>query len=148
MEVLEIHDFDAAADWMVKHNKANYMGTKRAVGAYIAHEAMALLKHGVRINAICPGPTDTPLARANAAAWLGNGADYRAEVGTEPSQPIEQAYPLVFLCSAAASAITGITLISDAGWVSAGLTGSFPPASMLAKIMLGRIPIPSAGGAQ
>ena len=34
--------------------------------------------------------------------WLGFGADYRAEVGSEPSTPLEQAYPLVFLCSDAA----------------------------------------------
>jgi NAD(P)-dependent dehydrogenase (short-subunit alcohol dehydrogenase family) len=144
LEVLEIHDFDEATDWMVKHGKANYMGTKRTVGAYVAHEAMALLRQGVRVNAICPGPTDTPLAQANAATWLGTGADYRAELGIEASQPVEQAYPLLFLCSAAAAAISGITLISDAGWTSSGLTGSFPPATMIAKIMLGRIPIPSA----
>ena len=34
--------------------------------------------------------------------WLGFGADYRDEVGVEASTPLEQAYPLVFLCSDAA----------------------------------------------
>ena len=42
-----------------------------------------MLKRGIRINAICPGPTDTPLAQANKDAWLGFGADYRAELGIE-----------------------------------------------------------------
>ena len=62
-------------------------------------QAFPLLKRGIRINAICPGPTDTPLAQANKEMWLGFGADYRAEVGVEASTPLEQAYPLVFLCS-------------------------------------------------
>ncbi len=63
---------------------------------------MAFLKQGIRINAICPGPTDTPLAQANKEMWLGFGADYREAVGVEAATPLEQAYPLVFLCSDAA----------------------------------------------
>ena len=35
---------------------------------------------------------------------------------------MEQAYPLVFLCSDAAAAISGITLISDVGYISSGIT--------------------------
>ena len=84
---------------------------------------------------------DTPLARANPEAWLGTGSDYRGELGIEASQPMEQAFPLVFLCSDAASAITGITLVSDAGWGSSALTGAFPPAEMMGKLLFGRISI-------
>ena len=29
-----------------------------------------MLQNGIRINAVLPGPTDTPLARANADIWL------------------------------------------------------------------------------
>ena len=39
--------------------------------------AYPLLAKGIRINAIMPGPTDTPLAQANKEMWLGFGADYR-----------------------------------------------------------------------
>ena len=78
------------------------MWSKQAICAYVAREAMSFLKQGIRINAICPGPTDTPLAQANKDMWLGFGADYRAEVGVEAATPLEQAYPLVFLCSDAA----------------------------------------------
>ena len=53
------------------------MWSKQAICAYVAREAMPLLKQGIRINAICPGPTDTPLAQANKDMWLGFGADYR-----------------------------------------------------------------------
>jgi NAD(P)-dependent dehydrogenase (short-subunit alcohol dehydrogenase family) len=99
---------------------------------------MPLLKEGIRINAICPGPTDTPLAQQNKDLWLGFGADYRAEVSVEASTPLEQAYPLVFLCSDAAAAVTGITLITDAGYMSSGITASFPGATPIARLLLGR----------
>jgi NAD(P)-dependent dehydrogenase (short-subunit alcohol dehydrogenase family) len=140
-EVLDIDDYDAAAKWMIDHGQASYMGTKQAMCAYVARQCMTFLKRGIRINAVCPGPTDTPLARANPDAWLGTGSDYRTEVGVEVSKPIEQANALVFLGSDAASAITGITLVSDAGWGSSGLTGAYPPAEMLAKLLFGRISV-------
>ncbi|WP_018636511.1 SDR family oxidoreductase [Parafrankia elaeagni] len=137
-EYLAITDFDEATKWAVDHGKADYMWSKRAVCAYVASQAMPLLKQGVRINAICPGPTDTPLARANEDRWLGFGTDYRAEVGTEPATPLEQAYPLLFLCSDAASAVNGITLTADSGYFSAGIAESFPPATPVVKFLLGR----------
>ena len=50
-------------------------------------------------------------------------------MGVKASTPLEQAYPLVFLCSDAAAGITGAVLVSDAGYFSAGMAGSFQPAS-------------------
>jgi NAD(P)-dependent dehydrogenase (short-subunit alcohol dehydrogenase family) len=138
-EYLDTPDFDSAAAWVAEHNKADYLSTKQAICAYVAREAFPLLKHGIRINAICPGPTDTPLAQANKDLWLGFGADYRGEVGIEASTPLEQAYPLVFLCSDAAAAITGITMITDAGYISSGITESFPPATPAALFLTGRM---------
>jgi len=137
-ELLATPDFENAVAWVEKHGKANYMAMKQAVCAYVASQAFRLLKQGIRINAICPGPTDTPLAQANKELWLGFGADFRAEAGIKASTPMEQAYPLLFLCSDAASAINGITLTTDAGYMSSGITGSFPNATMIAKVLTGR----------
>jgi NAD(P)-dependent dehydrogenase (short-subunit alcohol dehydrogenase family) len=137
-ELLDTPDFDSATRWVHDHGKADYMSMKQTICAYVARQAFPLLKEGIRINAICPGPTDTPLAQANKEMWLGFGSDYRGEVGVEASTPLEQAYPLVFLCSDAARAITGITLISDAGYMSAGITGSFPEATPIANLLLNR----------
>jgi NAD(P)-dependent dehydrogenase (short-subunit alcohol dehydrogenase family) len=137
-ELLETPDFDAATRWVHEHGKADYMSMKQAICAYVARQAFPFLKEGIRINAICPGPTDTPLAQANKDMWLGFGADYRGEVGIEASAPLEQAYPLVFLCSDAAVAITGVTLISDAGYMSSGITESFPDATAIANLLLNR----------
>ena len=135
-QVLAIADFDEAAAWFQRHNWADYMHTKQVICGYVASQAFPLLKDGIRINAICPGPTETPLALANKDMWLGFGADYRAETGTAVSTPLEQAYPLLFLCSDAARAISGIILTSDAGYMSAGITEAFPAATPVANFLL------------
>jgi NAD(P)-dependent dehydrogenase (short-subunit alcohol dehydrogenase family) len=137
-ELLATPDFDSAARWVEENGKADYMSTKQAICAYVASQAFPLLKQGIRINAICPGPTETPLALANKDMWLGFGSDYRGEVGIEASTPLEQAYPLVFLCSDAAAVVTGITMITDAGYMSSGITGSFPGATAIANMLLFR----------
>ncbi len=128
-EYLDITDFDEATKWAVDNMKSDYLWSKLSINAYVAREAVNFLKRGIRINAILPGPTDTPLAQANADQWLSFATDYRAATGIEPSTPLEQAYPLVFLCSDAASYINGITVISDAGYWASGVTESFPDAA-------------------
>ena len=137
-KLLDIPDFDAATQWFSKHGRASYTTTKLAICAYVARESLAFLKRGIRINAISPGATDTPLAQANKDTWLAFGADYRSDLGIQASTPKEQAYPLLFLCSEAASGINGITLITDAGYMSSGITGSYPNATMWAKVLMGR----------
>jgi NAD(P)-dependent dehydrogenase (short-subunit alcohol dehydrogenase family) len=137
-EYLDITDFDAASQWAIEHMKADYMSSKQAICAYVARASMSLLKQGIRINAICPGPTDTPLAQANKDMWLGFGSDYREAVGVDAATPLEQAYPLVFLCSAGAGAITGQTIITDSGYFAAGVTETFPDATPAVNFLLGR----------
>lgn len=132
---LDITDFDDAAKFAVDNNIADYMWSKRAICAYVARECFGLLKEGIRVNAILPGPTDTPLARANADLWLGFGADYRGDAGIEASRPIEQAYPLVFLCSDAAVGVTGITMVTDSGYFAAGMSGAYPAATPIVQFL-------------
>jgi NAD(P)-dependent dehydrogenase (short-subunit alcohol dehydrogenase family) len=138
-ELLATTDWDGAVEWIQAQGKADYFNTKQFVCAYVASQAYPMAKRGIRINAICPGPTDTPLAQANAEMWLGFGADYREELGVEASSPLDQAYPLVFLSSDAARAISGITLITDIGYFSAGITEAYPPATDIAKFLMGKL---------
>jgi NAD(P)-dependent dehydrogenase (short-subunit alcohol dehydrogenase family) len=139
-EYLDTPDFDSAVAWIEAHpERKDYMWSKQAICTYVARQALAMQKRGLRINAILPGPTDTPLARANEEVWLGTGADYRAEAGIAASTPEEQAGPLVFLCSDAARHVSGITMITDAGWVASGVTGSFPPATPMVEFLYGRL---------
>ena len=128
-EYLDTPDFDAAVAWIDERpHLKSYIWSKRAINAYVAREALPLLKRGIRINAILPGPTDTPLARANADTWLSFGTDFRDEAGIAASTPMEQAMPLVFLCSDAAIYVNGVTLTTDAGYVPSGVAHSFKPA--------------------
>jgi aldehyde dehydrogenase (NAD+) len=136
-EFLEITDFDEATAWVKENGKADYMFSKQAICAYVAQKALPLLKRGVRINATLPGPTDTPLARANKDRWLGFGADYRKEANVEVSTAADQALPLVFLCSAAATSISGITVVTDIGFMSSAIAESFPSAKMTINFLRG-----------
>lgn len=138
-ELLAIDDWDRSVAWVVEHGKADYLSMKQAMCAYVASQAHDMLARGIRINATCPGPTDTPLAQANAELWLDFGSDYRADVGIEASTPAEQACPLVFLCSDAAAAINGQTLVSDAGYLASGLSGAYPNATPAAEFLYGRL---------
>ncbi len=92
-EYLDTPDFDSGAAWAVEHGYADYFHSKQAVCAYVAREAFPLLKQGIRINAICPGPTDTPLAQANAEMWLGFGADYPRGGGYRGLDPARAGLP-------------------------------------------------------
>ena len=60
------------------------MFSKLTINTHVAQQAFPLLKKGIRINAIMPGPTDTPLARANADMWLGFGQDYATRPASSP----------------------------------------------------------------
>ena len=138
MEYLATPDFDAAVAWVAENGGADYMSTKQAICTYVASRAYPFLKKGIRINAIAPGPTDTPLAQANPEQWLGFGSDFRADVGVEASTPLEQANPLVFLCSDAAAALNGITIVTDMGYFSAAVTEQWPDATPTVNFLLGR----------
>lgn len=137
--LLATPDWDAAVAWIEENGGDDYYNTKQFVCAYVAAQAYPMAKHKVRINAICPGPTDTPLARANKEMWLGFGSDYREELGVDASSPMDQAYPLVFLSSDAARAISGITLVTDLGYFAAGLTEAYPSATEMARFLTGKL---------
>jgi NAD(P)-dependent dehydrogenase (short-subunit alcohol dehydrogenase family) len=137
-DLIATPDFDSAVAWIEANGGADYMSSKQAICTYVASQAFPMLKRGIRINAICPGPTDTPLAQANKELWLGFGSDFRGEVGIDAATPLEQAYPLVFLNSDAAAGINGVIFITDAGYMASGLSGSFPPATEAANFLLNR----------
>ena len=129
-EFMALADWESAAAWIASHAGTNsYVFSKQAMNFYTAQQAFPLLKHGIRINAIEPGPTDTPLARANADVWLRFGKNYREDAGVETLTPEQMAGVLVFLCSPAASGVSGISMLVDYGLVNSGIAGSFtkPP---------------------
>jgi NAD(P)-dependent dehydrogenase (short-subunit alcohol dehydrogenase family) len=138
-DYLAADTFESAVAWIEANpGTADYMWSKQALCGYVAQQARPMLSRGIRINAILPGPTDTPLAQANAELWLSFGSDFRDDVGIEASRPDEQAAVLVFLCTPAASYLNGQTIITDAGYVASGITGSFPEATAVVDFLYGR----------
>ncbi len=128
LELIATPTYEDAVAWMDEHpDMTGYAQSKQLVCAYAARKAFELGRRGIRINATMPGPTDTPLARANADVWLKYATDYRTELGLGPSTAEEQAWILAFLCSPAAARVYGHSILADAGASVAGLTGTFQP---------------------
>jgi len=87
--------------------------------------AMAL-DHGaqnIRVNCICPGDTDTPMLRIEARQLGENEKTFLDDAAERPLQrigtPQDIAQAVLYLCSDAASYVTGTTLVVDGG----GLAG-------------------------
>ncbi len=121
-DFLSTPDWDTAAAWVDEHEGTdNYTFSKQAINTYVASQAFNFLQKGLRINAIMPGATDTPLAQANADVWLGFGAAYREAADVPTMAPEQMGDTLLFLCSEAASAINGISMLVDQGHINASL---------------------------
>ncbi len=141
-EFLATPDYESAEAWVAAHESEGFIHygfSKQAINAYVATQAYPLLAKGVRINAICPGPTDTPLARANADLWLAFGKDYRDATGCDVHTPEQMANTMAFLNSDAACGISGVTLLVDNGHLMASLTGSFAPGKPIMDLIMGRV---------
>jgi len=127
-ELLATPDWASANKWIEAHpDLENYVFSKQTMNAYVAQKAFPLLERGLRINAIQPGPTDTPLARANAEVWLGYAADYNRAASVETLTPDHMANVLVFLCSDASSGMSGEAFLVDQGQVNATMSGGYVP---------------------
>jgi NAD(P)-dependent dehydrogenase (short-subunit alcohol dehydrogenase family) len=138
-EFLATPDFESADAWVQDHEGTdNYSFSKQAMNCYVAAKGFPFLARGVRINAICPGPTDTPLARANADTWLAFAQGYRDATGTAHLTADQMGDAMVFLNSEAASGINGVNLLVDAGHVMASLTGSWTADQAMITAMMGR----------
>ncbi|MFW6093317.1 MAG: SDR family oxidoreductase [Pseudomonadota bacterium] len=136
MDFLDTTDWDGAAAWVENHEGTdNYGFSKQAVNGYVARQAFPFLERGVRINAVLPGPTDTPLARANADVWLAFGQDYREAAGVETLVPEQVANVMAFLGSDASAGVNGVSLLVDQGQIGAGLTDAYE--APMIKAMLG-----------
>lgn len=132
-------DWDTAAAWIDDHEGTDSYGfSKEAINCYVAEQAFPLLTKGIRINAILPGPTDTPLARANADLWLTFAADYRQAADVPTLAPEQMADTLLFLCSDMASGVNGVTLLVDQGHVNASVVDAFE--APMVKMIMGLIP--------
>lgn len=97
-----------------------YSASKAAAISITQSAALGLAAHGIRVNAIAPGPVDTPMWEAVVRLRAGRGDQSAEQMAARVplgriSTPEEQARAAVFLASADSSHITGQTLNVDGG---------------------------------
>ncbi len=97
-------------------NLAPYNTSKHAVLGLTRSAALEYFQQGIRINAVAPGPVDTPMA----SIGFGSTENLHTTTAGFPAgragQPIEIAQPVLFLLSSAASYISGQSLLVDGGY--------------------------------
>jgi NAD(P)-dependent dehydrogenase (short-subunit alcohol dehydrogenase family) len=111
---------NASSGWELRGgpNAVSYCASK-AVTNMTRAMAIDHGKQNIRVNAICPGDTDTPMLRDEARQLSQAEEDFMSEAAERPlqryAQPIEIAQAVLYLASDAASYVTGSALVIDGG---------------------------------
>ena len=100
-----------------------YSASKHGVVGLTKTAALEYAKSGIRVNAVCPGPVQTPMidkilhAQPELASQIIEAIKDREPVG-RMGLPGEIAEAVVWLCSDAASFVTGTAMAVDGGFVT------------------------------
>ncbi|MGH7964218.1 MAG: SDR family oxidoreductase [Candidatus Binatia bacterium] len=96
-----------------------YVASKHGVNGLTKTAALEYAKQGIRVNAVCPGVIRTPMVERGMAS---NPQMMETMVAIEPigrlGKPEEIAEAVVWLCSDAASFVTGLPMAVDGGWTA------------------------------
>ncbi len=98
-------------------NQPAYTASKHAVLGLTRSAAVDYARHGIRVNAICPGAIDTPMLR-NAIERRRSDADEvarRLSLFGRFGKPDEIAQATLYLCSSGSTFVTGHALVVDGG---------------------------------
>lgn len=95
-----------ASDW--------YSAAKAAIAGYTRHLATHRADV-VRANAVAPGMVDTPRLKGFADSDTGQAVLHRVPSG-RMADPVEIAWPILFLLSPLSSYVNGTLLVADGGW--------------------------------
>lgn len=98
-------------------HQSAYSAIKGAVAALTRSLAIDWAGEGVRVNAVCPGFTRTPMATGQMTPELDAAVSRRVPLG-RIFEPEEIAGSILFLASDLASAVTGVVLPVDGGWTA------------------------------
>ena len=95
-----------------------YTASKGGVIALTKSLAREMARHGISVNCVCPGPTDTPLFQAQDEKL--KAALIKAIPFRRLARPDEVAAPVLFFASGSASFITGQVISVSGGLTMAG----------------------------
>ncbi len=127
-EFLAVEGFEAAIAWCDAHPeqfvRGGYTFSKQALIVWTMLQASALAAERIRINCTGPGMTATPMLKDSARLLGQEFLDrFPRPLGRDASAE-EQAWPLIFLNSRAASHISGQLLWVDGGLVNGLAVGT------------------------
>ena len=116
-----IVSMSSAAGILGLPGRGPYSAAKGAIAAFTRELAVELAPSSIRVNAIAPGVTLTPLVQKG----IDDGsihAEFTSEIPMRRlGTPEEIARAIRFLASDEASYITGTTLVVDGGWTIQGM---------------------------
>lgn len=96
-------------------SQAAYTATKHGVVGLTRHAALRWARKGIRVNCVCPGVVDTPMVEGvTARPELRKIVEGMTPMGRF-GKPEEIAAGVLWLCSDAASFVTGHPLVIDGG---------------------------------
>ncbi|MBV9198793.1 MAG: SDR family oxidoreductase [Alphaproteobacteria bacterium] len=93
---------------------ANYTASKAGLLGLTRHAAYELAPEGIRVNAVCPGPTATAFGGAIPSEEAKAVRAQKIPLG-RMCEPEDIADPILFLAGPAARMITGVALTVDGG---------------------------------
>jgi NAD(P)-dependent dehydrogenase (short-subunit alcohol dehydrogenase family) len=113
--------------WIEAHSEeiaGGYVPSKEALVVWTKHDAFGLAGRDIRLNCVLPGTTRTPMNAPLDDHPRGRHFADLAAVGMDRwAEPVEQAWPMIFLNSPLASYITGEALVVDGGTLAGVVTG-------------------------
>ena len=95
-----------------------YVASKHGIVGLTRAAALEYAEQGIRVNAVCPGYIRTPMTKARLDDPEGAARMLAREPIGRVGEPEEVAETVVWLCSEAASFVTGHALAVDGGWVA------------------------------
>jgi NAD(P)-dependent dehydrogenase (short-subunit alcohol dehydrogenase family) len=136
MPLVTSDGFGSGLDWLKEHPdeiEGGYAPSKEVIIVWTLWASFGLAEKGIRINCTSPGPTQTPMM-PEFEETVGKDfmENFPIPVGRR-STPEEQAYPLIFLNSRAASFLTGENLNVDGGTMGGIMTGCVDLTELLAS---------------
>jgi len=134
MGLIEIESYEGAVDWCARNAETvreGYSFSKEVIVVWTMLSATRLIKRGIRMNCTLPGPTQTPMMAEFESATQASIIEAATQPINRRSTAEEQAGPLVFLNSGAASYINGAALAVDGGFLGGIATGQIDPRSLM-----------------